>query len=882
MLVHNAEITGSLKINNVPFNSGSFSGSFRGDGSQLTGVTGASTASYVEYSNVGNKPALVSGSSQITYSELSGIPSGIVSGSSQVSFNGIVDKPTLVSGSSQVTYGGLSGIPAGIVSGSAQVAALGFATTGSNTFQANQTITGSLFITQNLVVAGSSSIQYISSSVVDIADNIITVNAFNPGVRFGGLAVIDSGSSPQVSGSLLFDSIKDQWIFIHETPGTVTSSVLLMGPETYNDLGNESYISSNRLPKGSGVEHLRDSNITDTGTVVSINSNTQVTGSFTVTTGSAVELQVTNLGVNIGSALTDSHIISGSVRINPSGLFVSGSGVVGIGTTSPLGLLHITPESVTGTRVDGLRLSKPITNAANYLAFQQGANGWRMGINYNDGAYPLVFLYGDSTPTATSPGSEFMRINASGNVGIGTATPSSKLTLTNGSNFAHINGGGSSTVPFLGILNSADYTAATYGWGFFDNGANGNLDLKRYNGSSTAIDAVTFQRSSGNVGIGTNNPGRALEIYAAGSATAQLKIGDASTSKGYLGVFSNAVYINAGGTYNGSWSTDGSNGIAGIVLETSNGGSAIAFGTAASNTSPSERMRITAGGNIGINTNSPTTYSLAGRHMELFGGGDYSFFHNNTTTVKSFYAINEALLLAALFTFSNHPLTLGTNNTERMRITSGGNIDISGGSVRTNGGTFRLADSGGTTVGGYFLRKASWLGTGTDHTPSIAAEGGYGINFYTNGQTAERMIITSGGNVLINTTSDNSAKLNVNGTTFTQILTQSVPLHGVKVLSYGPVSSATIDLPTEFPLMLLTAGNVWGVFGKYCGFDAGGVEVREFVICRNSGGSWASANYGPQSQTNASLQSVTGSGTTITVNVDSGSYFIIELTVFVR
>jgi hypothetical protein len=95
--------------------------------------------------------------------------------------------------------------------------------------------------------------------------------------------------------------------------------------------------------------------------------------------------------------------------------------------------------------------------------------------------------------------------------------------------------------------------------------------------------------------------------------------------------------------------------------------------------------------------------------------------------------------------------------TERMRITSGGNIDISGGSVRTNGGTFRLADSGGTTVGGYFLRKASWLGTGTDHTPSIAAEGGYGINFYTNGQTAERMIITSDGQVLIGMTSNTGA-----------------------------------------------------------------------------------------------------------------------------
>ena len=45
-----------------------------------TGSLSVATASYVEYSNVANKPALVSGSEQITYSGLTGIPSGIVSG----------------------------------------------------------------------------------------------------------------------------------------------------------------------------------------------------------------------------------------------------------------------------------------------------------------------------------------------------------------------------------------------------------------------------------------------------------------------------------------------------------------------------------------------------------------------------------------------------------------------------------------------------------------------------------------------------------------------------------------------------------------------------------------------------------------------------------
>ncbi len=57
---------------------------------------------------------LVSGSSQITYSGLSSIPSGIVSGSGQLPSG-------LVSGSSQISFGSVSGVPSGLVSGSSQV-----------------------------------------------------------------------------------------------------------------------------------------------------------------------------------------------------------------------------------------------------------------------------------------------------------------------------------------------------------------------------------------------------------------------------------------------------------------------------------------------------------------------------------------------------------------------------------------------------------------------------------------------------------------------------------------------------------------------------------------------------------------------------------------
>jgi len=157
------------------------------------------------------------------------------------------------------------------------------ATTGSNTFIGNQTITGSLVVTNNFTVLGSASIQYISESTLNIGTNLITVNTFNPSVRFGGLAVIDSGSSPLTSASFLYDSVQDEFIFVHRGDGVnITSSHFVLGPETYNNQGNEIYLTANRIPKGVGNEHLNDSNISDNGSLVNINSNTNITGSLLV------------------------------------------------------------------------------------------------------------------------------------------------------------------------------------------------------------------------------------------------------------------------------------------------------------------------------------------------------------------------------------------------------------------------------------------------------------------------------------------------------------------------------------------------------------------------------------------------------------------------
>ena len=174
------------------------------------------------------------------------------------------------------------------------------------TLNQNVTINGTLNVTT--LSAVTSSIQYITSSQFDISTNVIKLNT-TALLRYGGIEVVDSGSSPMLSGSFLFDSQHNQWISIHQSAaGTpTTSSVIIMGPQTFNSIGNEQTIATNRLTKGSGGvlgEHITSSNITDTGTVVSINSNSEITGSLRITSN-VVATSFTGSFSGDGSGITN-------------------------------------------------------------------------------------------------------------------------------------------------------------------------------------------------------------------------------------------------------------------------------------------------------------------------------------------------------------------------------------------------------------------------------------------------------------------------------------------------------------------------------------------------------------------------------------------------
>jgi len=115
----------------------------------------------------------------------------------------------------------------------------------------------------------------------------------------------------------------------------------------------------------------------------------------------------------------------------------------------------------------------------------------------------------------------------------------------------------------------------------------------------------------------------------------------------------------------GDW-YDTSKSWGGINIQGPASGSFITFHTAAaSNTSPSERMRIKSNGDIQFNSNSHTPYIQLVNSGRTEGNPGYSF--NNDENTGMFQPAGVADTIA-----------FSTAGTERMRITSAGALEIRG------------------------------------------------------------------------------------------------------------------------------------------------------------------------------------------------------------
>jgi hypothetical protein len=220
----------------------------------------------------------------------------------------------------------------------------------------------------------------------------------------------------------------------------------------------------------------------------------------------------------------------------------------------------------------GNTLELNASSGVTYQKFSENGTG-RFFLATLNGADGLAFVDADGS-------AERMRIDSSGNVGIGTSSPNGKLTISNSGagGFEFTPDTTAFSVANSNYIASYDRSASAYRDIVFDLGGAENQSIRF--------------KAGGNVGIGTSSPSSydfndpAKLVVANTSGNSTLSIVSGTTSIGYL-----AFADGTSGTarYPGS-------------LQYNHNSNYMSFHT----NDGSERMRITSAGGVGINTTSVT------------------------------------------------------------------------------------------------------------------------------------------------------------------------------------------------------------------------------------------------------------------------------------
>ena len=514
-------------------------------------------------------------------------------------------------------------------------------------------------------------------------------------------------------------------------------------------------------------------------------------------------------------------------------LRIDSSGNVGIGNANPLAKLQITSgdsgASSAWSNADelilessgnvGLAFQTPNTGTAT-IAFQDPENVQAGFIQYLHGDNALRF--------ATNGNFERMRIDSSGNVGIG-CSPSYPLevqsggvgtVLRAGTSFISIDPTGSAAAPsliFNGDSNTGIYRPTTDTLGF-----------------STAGSERMRIDSSGNVGIGID-PSYKFEIKSSGAgnyiqhfvssdgaslggfyenadtdalfflknASGAIKVEIDSDGDSYfvggnvgIGTASPSVRLHVD---NGDLRVRDSGNVALQIISSDSGNSAIQFGDDVDTndgrivyentgdnmkfyTLDAEKMRIDSSGAVLIGATSAldtaTRLQVSGSSSGItavWSNADDIVFENNnnfgitlatpnTGAATIAFADPEAVNQGYIqYVHGDDYMRFATSATERMRIDSNGQVQIKA----TSGGDLLLYSTD-TSLGsnqligrlGFYKSDASGSGVGVSSSIQVRSDSSIGANsymsFHTDGgsgqQEAERMRITREGDVCIGTT----------------------------------------------------------------------------------------------------------------------------------
>ena len=388
---------------------------------------------------------------------------------------------------------------------------------------------------------------------------------------------------------------------------------------------------------------------------------------------------------------------------------IDSSGNVGIGTSSPSTKLEVAGDVKLGA-------VNPMQTATNVVHGTSGQNGFSIRTAVSGATTPTysniddpntgVFFPVADTLGITTGGTERMRINSLGNVGIGTSSPLTALHIENlGVGSANFNkgiiiktGNGSFTSghgPMLEFRNEDVYMAGIRG--IRESGWASGLQFFTHNSSSGNVYGTTFLErmrinASGDILAKTIDARIGSDVGAIeyGTSTANsVRFYSNNSERMRIDSSGNAIFTKSGGAY--LQLKDASAVRGAINVNTSDG---LIFTTGSSFT---ERMRIDSSGNVGIGTSSElaklSVASSADATIKLTklgtqaitgnAGAKIEFNHAESASDGADGNTTSAIIQArpisgwgGVLTFATNPAD-GNNTTaptERMRIDSSGNV----------------------------------------------------------------------------------------------------------------------------------------------------------------------------------------------------------------
>ena len=519
------------------------------------------------------------------------------------------------------------------------------------------------------------------------------------------------------------------------------------------------------------------------------------------------------------------------------------TGNVGIGTDSTTSKLEVQTAITTGYSStvipDGYLTVRNKHNSG-------GTNQYSslvLAVSANNGSSNGIVSISAVAPTSGASTADFvfqtrnagvygerMRITSSGNVGIGTDSPVAKLAVSDNNSTVYASSStslafpnsvfgisnsntttGSSSIQFFGVASTITGSGVIY-HGAVSGGSvsSASYVIGRRTGGLSYSESLRIT-SLGNVGIGTDSPANQLEV--GGEGIIRLRPSTDNTQS--------ALYFNDITSGANSYRSD-----IGIV----NDGGLYFSTTGTINTVPTERMRITSDGNVGIGTTSPTA------NLEIYKATDgaslrISSGQNNSTHVTTvpfgileFFSADVSSPGAGVrSSIGSYPVdTAGSggsnlifNNTntsgifEAMRITSSGNVGIG-----TTSPTFLNSSYTGLTInndnnGGFidFKNGNNVLGRILNNTVDFYIGTVVSAPLIFNTTNMERMRITSSGNVGIGTDTVSSITdqriLQLNANKYATILATSGTVQAA-IVANSQNGWGAISTESNHPLIFVT------------------------------------------------------------------------------